>query len=129
MLNAAAEQKRQSVGINPPHQRPDTEAHEGSWANRGGFGERRPGQQCQHTNDAEGHPFCGHSHILPFIRRKHGDLLSSLCRYATGEGLRPSRVAVTPPAMQMSEGPAYGTVTVVPSPLAVMENVPVLLDV
>ena len=121
MLNAAAEQKRQSVGINPPHQRPDTEAHEGSWANRGGFGERRPGQQCQHTNDAEGHPFCGHSHI--------GDLSSSLCRYATGEGLRPSRVAVTPPAMQMSEGPAYGTVTVVPSPLAVMENVPVLLDV
>jgi len=25
MLNAAAEQKRQSVGINPPHQRPDAE--------------------------------------------------------------------------------------------------------
>jgi len=31
--------------------------------------------------------------------------------------------------MQMGAGPAYGTVTVVPSPLAVMENVPVLLDV
>jgi len=31
--------------------------------------------------------------------------------------------------MQMREGCAYGTVTVVPSPLAVMENVPVLLDV
>jgi hypothetical protein len=59
-----------------------------------------------------------------------GARLQDVARFAvfTGEGLAPSPVAVTGPVMQMREGP-YGTVIVVPSPLAVMENVPVLLDV
>ncbi len=42
-----------------------------------------------------------------------------------GLNKRPKRSALAPPNSQSD----YGTVIVVPSPLAVMENVPVLLEV